>query len=1169
MKKLLPLILFFLFSNFSFGQLTNFTLQVTVVDETCSGNGVLNFTVANTTPGASIVYSIYRLPDVTTPIAVTAANSFTGLVSGNYRVVATQSLGTLSNSQQQDVTIVNHIAPFQYNLTSQNVLCGNDGKIFVNVTQGTAVNYEIIGGPMTFPLQTSNVFSGLTVGTYQVRVFDSCGDGIVEDITIARPSIPNINISGFVTGDITCTTIDVQIGISSGTANNLNVIAYPINVECTVFPPSGSPIVVNQSFANGDLLTQVLDVQLPFFYDQSYSFNIKITDSCGNVFQQNSNVVNLHLGLNINETMEGCNKKLLVNPFNFVAPYTVNFLSAPAGFNPATFNAIHPGPFNETAEYFNSAIPYPEGNYSVQITDACGRTITQSYTTQQIPLDFVVTESLEDCMKKMVLQSSSSAAFTVEFLSAPAGFNPLFFNTAHPGPFNSFAEYFNASTAYPEGTYVIKITDVCGRTVTKTYNTIPIGNSTLSQFVLPGCELGEGSVLMSINEFYQSVSIVAAPAAFGQTLPYDVSQNIKTDANYFSMNSLPAGTYTFRAIDTCNRTRTDVVTITGYQTYENEVTVTEHCSSFDVELNFDSNSFSNNLWLQKFNPITNNWMHPQTGFSDGLTPGVSNAMLLTNHANNVNLNFSGRFRVVNTFSVFGNGDEPNRECQNVIREFEYTSGPKIRNIYSYSCSNNQFDVIVDATGAAPLQYRITTKDGQPFVINNANSSLFTGLQTGVYNFQIEDACGNILNRVYDISTPVSFSISSANLCNGQTGSLQVPYFSFLTYEWWKDNNSGTILSTSNVLTFANFNLATHSGTYHVRVTNPGNPNSCMNIILDFTISNELNNPEAGTGNSVVLCGTQSVIDLFTLLTGTYDNFGTWEEISSSGMLINHTWNASGIASGVYNFKYRVNGLCGFFDEAFVQIEIHPIPLSPVANGDNVVCEGETLHLFASDIPGVTYQWEGPNGFISNDQNPVIDNISVANQGTYSVKAIQNGCESVMDSVEVLVETLPYFSVKNNCQDGLTFLSAEIIAIGIDLESIEYSWTFPDGTVQSTNPINVTGNTTGVYTLTVTNTNGCFYTDTIEVTCTYCGIPKGVSPNGDGLNDNFDLSCLSGITNVKIFNRYGMSIFEKDGYVDDWTGRDYKGNLLPTATYYYVVKFDSGDVKTGWVYLNYE
>lgn len=1163
-------VLFLFLSHFSFGQLASFTLQVTPTNETCSGNGILSFTVTDTTPGATIVYSIYRLPDLTTPIAITSSSSFTGLVSGTYSVVATQSLGALSNSQQQEVTIINQVVPLQYNLTAQNVLCGNDGKIFVNITQGVPVNYEIIAGPMIFPLQTSNTFTGLTTGTYVVRVFDACGDGIVRDITVTRPSIPNIQINEVTTDNIACNTIDVGVLIASGTVDLQYIIAYPLQVEFTVHPPSGAPIVINQTYASGGIIDMGLVAQIPFFYNQLYTFDVKITDACGNVYEQNNNEIEIRMSLVVTESMDDtCIKRLLVNPANYVAPFTVNFISAPGGFDPLQYSADHPGPFNEAAEYFNALTPYPEGNYLVEVTDACGRTATYSYTTSQLPLDFSVVEFPSGCFKEMIIQVGTDIPFTVEFLSAPAGFDPLLFNASHPGPFTRVAGYSNATMAYPEGIYVIKLTDACGRTATRTYETLPLA-ITIRVLLLPGCEVGYGSVLMRSPNDYQSISIIAAPAGFTHTLPYDVSQNLQADPEFFSMNMLPAGYYTFQSVDNCNRTRTDDVMILGYQISSDEVTITEHCSSFDIDLNYTTNSSGNNFWLQKFNPATNNWENPQTGFSDGLPANLSNSILLTNYVNNVNFSYMGRFRILTTFYIFGNGGDGEAAiCENVIREFEYLEGPNLANIYSFSCSDNLFDVIVSASGAEPLQYRITTRNGVPFSIDNATSSLFEGIQPGVYNFQIEDACGNILNRVYDINAPVSFVISASNsLCNGGSGSLSVPYFSFLSYEWWKDNDTATILSTSNVLSFTNFNSATDYGTYHVRITNPGNASSCMDLVLDFTLSDDLNSPEAGTGSNTVLCGSQGTINLFDYLSGSYDNFGTWEEITSSGMLINHLWNAASVPVGVYNFRYRVNGLCGLFDDALVQIEINQIPQSPVATGDNLVCEGQVLHLFASDIPGATYEWTGPNGFLSNDQNPVLENATVSYQGTYSVAAVQNGCRSVMDSFDVTVGKLPDFSLSNHCENNQTLLSAALVDTTLNPETLQYEWTAPDGTVLNENPINVTGNAIGAYMLTVTDLQGCAVTKSITVSCTTCGIPRGISPNNDGLNDEFDLSCLEGIINTKIFNRYGVTVFELDNYINEWKGRDFEDRLLPTGTYYYLVKFDSGETKTGWVYLNY-
>jgi flagellar hook assembly protein FlgD len=49
----------------------------------------------------------------------------------------------------------------------------------------------------------------------------------------------------------------------------------------------------------------------------------------------------------------------------------------------------------------------------------------------------------------------------------------------------------------------------------------------------------------------------------------------------------------------------------------------------------------------------------------------------------------------------------------------------------------------------------------------------------------------------------------------------------------------------------------------------------------------------------------------------------------------------------------------------------------------------------------------------------------------------------------------------------------------------------------------------------------------------------------------------------------MEVFTKANYRNEWNGRDKKGNELPTGTYYYVVTFENGTHKTGWVYLQRE
>ncbi|MBY8963547.1 gliding motility-associated C-terminal domain-containing protein [Flavobacterium sp. D11R37] len=78
------------------------------------------------------------------------------------------------------------------------------------------------------------------------------------------------------------------------------------------------------------------------------------------------------------------------------------------------------------------------------------------------------------------------------------------------------------------------------------------------------------------------------------------------------------------------------------------------------------------------------------------------------------------------------------------------------------------------------------------------------------------------------------------------------------------------------------------------------------------------------------------------------------------------------------------------------------------------------------------------------------------------------------------------------------------------------------------------------------------------------IPRGISPNGDNLNDTFDLSGFC-IKKINIFNRYGMLVYESTNYTNEWYGQHANGDL-PSATYFYHITLFSGKQITGWVYV---
>jgi len=108
----------------------------------------------------------------------------------------------------------------------------------------------------------------------------------------------------------------------------------------------------------------------------------------------------------------------------------------------------------------------------------------------------------------------------------------------------------------------------------------------------------------------------------------------------------------------------------------------------------------------------------------------------------------------------------------------------------------------------------------------------------------------------------------------------------------------------------------------------------------------------------------------------------------------------------------------------------------------------------------------------------------------------------------------------------------------------------------------------IYAVTGSGATICSDESSFEVT-TSCIIPKGISPNGDGLNDTFDLSTFD-VEKLSIFNRYGTEVFKHGaGYTNQWFGQSNGGNELPDGTYFYVIELKGSETKTGWIYINRE
>ncbi len=1251
--KLIYLFLFIV--QFSFGQLPSFSLNVISTNETCNGNGTLNFEATGTTTGATITYNIYLLPDQTNPIATIIENSLTGLNSGDYSVVATQVLGNLSNSQQQFIQINNQIEPLVFQLSSQPDSC-NNGSITVDVINGNPISYEIISGPIIVPPQSSNTFLNLPFGIYNIRVNDICGDGIVQTYTVNQINDSNLSAS-IIETDQSCLllTCDTKLLLISVQADQDTTINYPVTVTLEINPPNnGTQITLTQTLLTGDPIVQIFEFEIPFYQNQTFGIDVITINQC-NQTSDDYIIVNHTSSFKIEKVSSStCEESFVLYGFcNFLPPYFVNFIETPSAFNPVDFNPNNVGPFYNDSIVYSGNInnELPLGNYKIELYDTCGNSVINDFVIENNETDYellrvspcddnqiilipkfgvgITSVIIEQAPSELNLTLPFDASFmivdnsftmslipgiytfsginlcgetfsfqiisegvellvetTTGNLTGCSGNNGSILFVANlnlqsvimtqaPFEFNEVlpyncSEFIDMSVCniinLPVGDYHFIITDVCGNILevdtTVTYN---LSNSPLVFFEKKGCEINYDSIyFISPNGPLTDFIITDAPSSFPFSMPYDVSFNIATNG-FFCMNSLPSGTYNFYSKDICGVERNETRTLVGFSAND-ETQIIQNCGSFDIDLKYTHNyqelNFSK-FWLQKFDSSLNEWVHPYTNvvYTSGTIPNNINSISLTNNQLNNNFAVTGNFRIINSFNIIQNGVYAITPCINEIKVFEYTGEISIDSVNNLPCPSGNQEIAINAQGILPIQYFITSKNGNAFYLDNVTSNVFSNLETAVYNFQLIDSCGNILNTIVDINTLPLPNIYANNICLNQNAQLSVPEYNNVNYQWWKDDNLTTVLSTSNIL---NFNPLTSmdNGVYTVRIYS-SNSLSCVDFLLTFTIN--IIEPNAGLDNLITFCGNQGVINLQDYVRENNSNDGNWQEVSSSGMLNQSIWDSTNVLPGKYTFNYSVLGNCDSLDSAEIIIIILPIPETPIASIDVINCFNQNVNLYSTSVENAIYNWIGPNGFTSSEQNPIILNASYLNNGVYTVNTMLGDCVSQSSYVNLNINPLPDFEIESGCQGETFVLNVIPNSNSFQVNQVQYQWFGPNNFNSNVNPVTINGNKPGVYYVNVLFDNGCSLQKEININQTICGIPNIITPNQDGSNDNFNLIGFD-VNKIKIYNRWGRLVFEKDNYLDEWFGQNSNGKLLPDSTYFYILYLKDNVEKMGWVLL---
>ncbi|MBB1286156.1 gliding motility-associated C-terminal domain-containing protein [Flavisolibacter sp. BT320] len=418
-------------------------------------------------------------------------------------------------------------------------------------------------------------------------------------------------------------------------------------------------------------------------------------------------------------------------------------------------------------------------------------------------------------------------------------------------------------------------------------------------------------------------------------------------------------------------------------------------------------------------------------------------------------------------------------------------------------------LLLTASTITGATYAWSGPDGFSATVQNPSVSNPGTAASGAYSSTATvNGCTSPAGSVQVTIKPVPASpvLSGDNtVCEGSTISLNASTITGATYAWSGPNGFTSSLQTLTILN----TTPLHSGIYSVRATVDGCTSQAA--ISNITIT-PLPLPPAVTSNSPVCSGNTISLTASPLAGAIYNWTGpdgftsTLQNPQLSGATLKNAGN--------YQLSVSVNG-CASASSTATNVIVHQTPEAPVVSNNGPICEGTTLTLTASALPGGVYSWTGPNGFQSSTQSPSIGTASLQSAGAYSLTVTANGCTSAATSTTAVVHALPAAPVIGTNSPICSGNTLSLIANTIPDAS--YAWTGPDGFTSSIqNPVltNAGIATSGVYTVKAA-VNGC-WGPSASIRVTVNAIPSApvVSYNGpvcEGTNLSLFASTVIGAT----------------------------------------------------------
>ena len=281
-------------------------------------------------------------------------------------------------------------------------------------------------------------------------------------------------------------------------------------------------------------------------------------------------------------------------------------------------------------------------------------------------------------------------------------------------------------------------------------------------------------------------------------------------------------------------------------------------------------------------------------------------------------------------------------------------------------------------------------------------------------------------------------------CEGQSAVLTVPNVANGTnYQWF---NKGIFYSagSSNSLLIPSISQS-ESGEWTV-IAEVGICSSDTSDVFFVKIESTLS---IGATNNGPVCEGDSI----TLTTSFIPN-ALYRWTAPNGAVTEGRVVTVLAEAGVYTVDVTTDSNCSASTTTVVDVGLRPT-ITALSNTSLPCMSGNSPVAFVSTVfpPGnYQYNWSGPNGFSSTQEEPIIQNFSVQNNGTYTLTVIRSDCESTPISNEINITLIPatpeITSSTTPCLGDDVTLTITNPTIG---NNVSWVWTTPSGTLTTTIP----------------------------------------------------------------------------------------------------------------------